>query len=152
MVLPRGAKWQDGREVRRRVRGVIGEKPGVGGWGGCSLWVLSGGVDTEALVKHSCRVVWSDPPLWTVHRRLISSSTEQGSKGELAALGGPRQAPSYRSGIDMVPWGLSGAGGGGGDEATRWVRREEEAQRRLTRERLTHWDCLWKRQLIDNWE
>lgn len=62
-----------------------------------------GGVEVEVLVKHSCLVVWSDPPPWTMHRRLISSSTEQESKGELAVLRGQRQTLSYRLGIDMLP-------------------------------------------------
>lgn len=76
--------------------------------------MLGGSVEGEVLVKHSCLVVRSDPPPWMVHRRLISSSTEQGSKGELTVLGGTCQALSYRLGIDIVPWGPSGAGGGGG--------------------------------------
>lgn len=70
------------------------------GWG--SLWVLGGGGGGgggegwsagEALVKHRCLVVWSDPPPWTLHRRLISSSSEQGSKGEPAVLRGPTSRP-----------------------------------------------------------
>lgn len=84
--------------------------------------------------KHCCLVVWSDPPPWTVHRRLISSSTEQGSKGEPAVLRGSRQAPSYRLGIDMVPRGALGAGGGGGGGGVeaRWrAGSSEEAQRSM---------------------
>lgn len=77
--------------------------------GGGSLWVHArgggGGGEGELLVKHRCLVVRGDPLPWTVHRSLISPSSEKGSKGELAVFRGPRQAPppSYRLGIDMVP-------------------------------------------------
>lgn len=122
--------------------------------GGRSLQLLGGSVEGEALVKHSCLFVWSDQPPCMVGLRLISSFTEQESKGELTVLRGTRQALSYRLGIDMVPWGLSGAGGGG------WV--EEMKQRGglgatarskgVWWKRLTHWDCLRRRQLMDTWE
>lgn len=82
--------------------------------GGRSLLLLSTSVEGEALVKHSCLFVWSDQPPCMVGLRLISPSTEQGSKGELTVLRGTSQALSYRVGIDMVPWGPSGAAGGGG--------------------------------------
>lgn len=73
------------------MRRIVGKKPGVveewgGGaflcvWGvGGSLRVPGGGAVGDALAKHRCLVVWSDPPPRRVHRRLISSSTEQGEQ------------------------------------------------------------------------
>lgn len=41
-----------------------GEYEGHEGLLGRSLWALGGGVEGEAMVKHGCLVVWSDPPPW----------------------------------------------------------------------------------------
>ncbi len=97
MALTRGTERQDGREVSRMVLGAQGGKKQEG------LWVLSCGVEGEALAKHRCLVVWNDPPPWTVQRRLISSSSERGSKRGAGCPLRPTSSPSYRLGIDKVP-------------------------------------------------
>lgn len=71
----------------RGVRGIIGEEPrDAEGEGGGGLWILGGCVEGKASVKHHWLVVWSDPTPWTVHNRLISSSSERGSNRDLAVL------------------------------------------------------------------
>lgn len=144
LTLTRGAKRLGRREVSQRVQGIIGKEPrDVSGDGG-----------VENLAKHHCLVVWSDPPWRTDHPRLISPSNEQGSKGELAVPWGPCHAPSYRLGIDIVPWAASGGlevmkegwewRGGSSSMIAHWG----------WWERMTHrdWQTLCKRQLIDNGE
>lgn len=133
------ARWTRGKSE------LLAKAQDCGRWE--KLQLLSGGVEGEVLVKHSCLFVWSDQPPCMVGLRLISPFTEQGSKGELTVLGGTRQARSYRLGIDMVPWGrrVLLVVGGGGYEATRRSRGDWW-------KRLTHWECLWRRQLMDTWE
>lgn len=106
-------KSQDGRKLNQRVqRGLLAKTQGVEEE---CLWVLSGVVVVvgEALVKHRCLVVWTDPPAWTVHGRLISSSTEQGSKGELPATSGAHvKPPLIGLGLTRLPRGQKRGDGG----------------------------------------
>lgn len=73
---------------------------------GCSLWALGGGVEGEAMVKHGCLVVWIDPPPWIGPPQanfILHWAAEQ--KGNRLSFETHVKLPSYRLGIDMVPWG-----------------------------------------------